>query len=148
MAASACLLGGALVAVMALELVTRLTGLAVLAPVAWAAMGLAVAAARRRLGLREAYLLGLSAALALLALAIAPAPGAVVARALDQASFLMAFILLLSLLHEAAATSPSVAACGAYLTRQPPGRRYYALNSAPRSWRCCSTSASSASWCR
>lgn len=117
-----------LIAVMAFELLARLTGVEVFRWVAWGCTGLVVLGARRRLGLREGYLLTLCVALVAVAVTIHPAPVSVLASALDQASFLMAFILLLGLLHEAASTSPSVAACGEYLTRQPPGRRYYALN--------------------
>ena len=55
-------------------------------------------------------------------------PGATLAKALDQATYLMAFILLIGLLREGAQTSPAVVACGSYLTHQPPGRRYVSLH--------------------
>ena len=83
----------------------------------------------RQLGFREFYLIGLSATVLVLQFFLADEPWAVVDAAFGQASFLMAFILLLGMLYEAASTSPSIAACGNYLTRQPAGRRYYALNS-------------------
>ena len=54
--------------------------------------------------------------------------GAVLAKALDQATYLMAFILLVGLLREGAQSSPAVLACGSYLTHQPPGRRYLSLH--------------------
>jgi len=47
--------------------------------------------------------------------------------ALDRAAFFAAFIYLVTLLKEAAQRSNSVLQLGIYLTRQPPGRRYYSL---------------------
>ncbi len=118
---------GCLLAVIALEIIGRLSGAPAAQHAAWAAAGLTVAVTLRRLGPREAYLLSLCVVLTGLAAAIRPDPGAVIAAALDQATFLMAFILLIGLLHEAAATSPSVEACGRWMASQPPGRRYHAL---------------------
>lgn len=117
-----------LLAVMALELLARLSGSATVQFAAHGAMFATVLAAVGDLGLREKYLLTLCAVLTLLTVWLHPEPAAVLRAGLDQASFLMAFLLLLNLLHEAAATSPAVARCGDYLTKQPPGRRYYALN--------------------
>ena len=117
-----------LLAVMAFELLARLSGNDAIQLAAYAAMGATVVAAVHSLGLRETYLLTLCAALTLAAVWLHPEPGAVLRAGLDQAVFLMAFILLLNLLHEAAVTSPAVSRCGDYLTKQPPGRRYYALN--------------------
>lgn len=119
----------ALAAVIVLELTARLTGNRQIQHVAWGAMACVAIFAMPRLGLREAYLLVTCSLLTTLLVWIRPEPGQAVAAALDQAGFLMVFILLIGLLHEAAATSPAVEACGQYLTRQPPGRRYYALNS-------------------
>lgn len=86
----------------------------------------------RSFGFREFYLLSVIAALLFGQLILSgdrpAAMGAAVGAALDQAVFLMVFIFLLGMLHEAASTSPSVAVCGEYLTRQRAGRRYYALN--------------------
>ncbi|MCZ6455518.1 MAG: hypothetical protein O6909_14870, partial [Alphaproteobacteria bacterium] len=48
-------------------------------------------------------------------------------RALNQASFLAAFMILLALLRDGAVTSDAVLGVGRYLTRQPPGRRYAAI---------------------
>jgi hypothetical protein len=121
-------LAAALLAAIALELLARLTGAAPIQHAGWAALGLAVALSIPRLGLREGYLLVMCGALAALAFVFAEAPGVEIGAALDQAGFLLAFILLIGLLHEAASSSPAVAACGGFLTRQPPGRRYYALN--------------------
>ncbi|MEQ8355915.1 MAG: hypothetical protein RH942_10300 [Kiloniellaceae bacterium] len=120
---AACLL-----AVMGLELVARLSGSGTVLLAAFVAMFLTTVVSVRALGLREAYLLTLCAGLTFLIYVLHPHPAAVIQAALAQASFLMAFILLLGLLHEAASTSPAVARCGEYLTKQPPGRRYYALN--------------------
>lgn len=47
--------------------------------------------------------------------------------ALNKAAFFAAFIYLVTLLKEAAARSDSVLKLGTYLTKQPPGRRYYSL---------------------
>ncbi len=116
-------------AVIALELTARITGIRPVQDAAWIGMAGVVLVNLRHLGLRELYLLGLSLTLAVILLWHGPDPFVPLRAALDQASFLMTFILLMGLLHEAAATSPSVAVCGEYLTRQPPGRRYYALNS-------------------
>ena len=119
----------AMLAVMALELAARSFGAAwpVLDWAAWLAMGAVVLIAAPRFGLREIYLVGLCVILTALVLWRAPAPLQVLHAALDQGGFLMAFILFLSLLYEAAASSPAVAELGRTLTRQPPGRRYYAL---------------------
>ncbi|MES2845191.1 MAG: hypothetical protein V4747_09210 [Pseudomonadota bacterium] len=98
---------------------------------AWGFVVVVVGAAisLRRLGLRETYLLGLVAALSgLVMLWHGDRAEVVLAGAMDQAAYLMCFIIALGLLNEAAARSPSVATCGIYLTRQPPGRRYWALN--------------------
>ena len=122
------MVAASLIAVMASELLVRSTGIEIFGAAAWCAALLTVVVSRRELGLREAYLLSLCAAVTAALLVLDPEPARVVGAALDQAAFLMAFILLLALLHEAAATSPSIAECGAYLIRQPPVRRYYALN--------------------
>jgi hypothetical protein len=95
---------------------------------ACAAMLAVLFLAARRLTLREIYLIAASAGLSVLIVLSDPAPGALLRSALDQGAFLMAFILLLSLLQATAGRSPSVATVGAYLTRQLPGRRYLALN--------------------
>lgn len=93
----------------------------------WLAMAAVLLVSVRRIGLREWYLVAFAASLALAVWLFHPAPASVIAKALDQGAFLMAFILLMGLLYEAAASSPSIAACGRALTRQPPGRRYSAL---------------------
>ena len=80
-----------------------------------------------RLRLREAYLLGLSLLLLLLAWYRLPAPGETLLLGLERAAFLSSFILLMGLLREGGITSPAVRDCGAYITRQPPQRRFLAV---------------------
>ena len=113
--------------VLASVLLERFTGLAAFQAMAIGGMAIAMAASVRQFGLREWYLGGLSVAATIALVLTDPAPGAAIIAGLDQAAFLMAFIWLLTMLHEAAATSPSISACGSYLTRQPPGRRFGAL---------------------
>ena len=119
-ATSACL-----VALIVFELAYLYTG-------AWPVQALArvatvgfYAVAISRLGLRERLLvlvcLGLSAALFL------RGDPADVGRALDQATFLAAFIQTMGLLREAAVRSVAIRDVGAYLTRQPPKRRTLAV---------------------
>ena len=120
-------LAAALTAVMVLEVLARASGAEPIRLATYAVMPAIVLLALPRLGLREAYLLSLSAVLTGLLFHLHPAPMETLALALDQAAFLMAFVLLLGLLYEAAMTSPTIAACGGYLTRQPPGRRFSAL---------------------
>ncbi|WP_118138661.1 hypothetical protein [Oceanicella sp. SM1341] len=112
---------------MALELAARASGAEALRYAVYAAALCLLPVAANRFGLREAYLLSLCALLTVLIVFRADDPVAAVLSALDQAAFLMAFVLLLGLIQEAALTSPTVAACGRYLTRQPTGRRFLAL---------------------
>lgn len=90
-------------------------------------MALVVAMAVGRYGIRERYLLSLCALLAAAAVPLHDDAAQALGRALDQAAFLMAFVLLLSLLQEAASTSPAIEAVGRFMTAQPSGRRYQAL---------------------
>lgn len=117
----------AIVVILVAVLIERFTGSLAAMTVAIAGMAVAMGVSARRFGFREWYLAALSAGLTAALFAVSAAPLAAVVRGLDQAAFLMAFIYLLTMLHQTAASSPSVAACGAYLTRQPPGRRYGAL---------------------
>lgn len=116
-----------LLAVAALELLGRFTELSWAASAAHGTMLLLVPVAARRLGLREAYLLALCIAVTASLTMRHRDPGAVIALALEQGAFLLTFVLLVSFVQEAARTSPSVAACGRALTRQPPSRRFLAL---------------------
>ncbi|WP_323769819.1 hypothetical protein [Antarctobacter sp.] len=117
-----------LVAVAGLELMARFTGIRSVQDAAWVAMLLAVLMSARRLSLREHYLVAASAAVTVLVIVLRPEPNPILIGALDQAVFLLSFILLLGLLQATAKSSPSVADLGAFLTRQPPGRRYAALS--------------------
>lgn len=116
-----------LLAVMAAELADVFTGWPPARAASHATMLLLVVVAVPRLGLREAYLLAVSAALTWALWRWHPRPVEAARLALDQAAFLMAFILLISLVQEGARTSPSVAACGNFLARQPGSRRFLAL---------------------
>lgn len=109
---------------MVCELGARVSGSEDLQRAAYVAMLALIAAVGHRLGGREAYLLTLCAIVAGLVLWLDPPA---IWAALDQAAFLMAFILLLSLLQEAAVSSRAVAETGMWLTRQPPGRRCLTL---------------------
>ena len=116
-----------LLAVALLELLHLFTELSWARTGAHGAMLLLVPVAVRRLGLREAYLLTLCLAVSWILWARHPDPAAVALVALDQAAFLMTFVLLISFVQEAARTSPSVIACGLFLARQRPSRRFLAL---------------------
>ncbi|HET7410358.1 MAG TPA: hypothetical protein VFJ13_09175 [Paracoccaceae bacterium] len=99
--------------------------------VAWAAApGRALALALTvlvmpRFGLREWLLLAVALALSA-GLAVRPGGAQELVRALSSGAYFAAFILSMMLLREAAVTSASVLAVGAWLTRQPPGRRFVA----------------------
>jgi hypothetical protein len=78
---------------------------------------------------RERLLMSLAAILTLAAFLLPADATALLGRALGQAAFLAAFMILLALLREGAVTSDAVLGLGRYLTRQPPGRRYTAISS-------------------
>ncbi len=80
-----------------------------------------------RLGGREAYLLTLCATLTALIIWLHLEPITAIYTALEQAAFLMAFILLIGLMQQAAITSAAILECGTFLTKQRAGRRYFAL---------------------
>lgn len=113
--------------VMAMQILTRLVDTHWPDVISWTAMAGTLALAGRSIRRREAYLLTLCAIAALALLRLHADPPAAFAAALGQGAFLMAFILFLGLLYEAAVTSPSIAKVGPWLTGQPPGRRYVAL---------------------
>ena len=94
------LLAAALVAVMAFEILARLTDWAAAHHVAHAAMALVALLSASRFGMREYYLLVLCSLLTVWLFLAHPDPGSALDLALDQAAFLMAFVLLLGLLHE------------------------------------------------
>jgi hypothetical protein len=123
LAVAACLIGIAAFELFELHLHIEWAGLAAaVLLVAFLVLG------QGRLGLRERYLLALAAAATLAAVAWSPSPLQLIQRGLGQATFLAAFMLLLSLLRDGAITSPSVLALGQYLTRRPPGQRYIAIH--------------------
>ena len=117
----------ALIAVMLLELLWLAFGWIGFRYSSYAALLAVVPCCIHRLGLREAYLLTLCAILTASILWFHAAPSAAIATALDQAAFLMAFILLIGLMQQAAMTSEAILRCGTYLTKQRAGRRYFAL---------------------
>ncbi|WP_417725166.1 hypothetical protein [Salipiger sp.] len=121
-------LSAALCGISLFELAARGTGIGELRLPTWILMGCVILLGLGRIGLREYYLLAISAVVTVVVLQTVPQPLTEIAPSLDQAAFLMAFIILLSALNEVAATSPSVAECGAFLTRQPPARRYYSIS--------------------
>lgn len=120
-------LGILIVAMIFAQLLARITDNSLTQVATWIIAGCVVLAARRSMGLREVYLLALSAVLTACLIIWGNHPARDIGAALDQATFLMSFILLMGLLHEAASTSPSVESCGRYLTQQPAGRQYPAL---------------------
>ena len=119
----------ALLAVMGFEILHQFQGSDAMRWAAHLSMGAVILTAWRRLGLREGYLLSLSILLAALVWRYAEAPVETTRAALDQAVFLMAFLLLISLIQEGAQTSRSVEQVGTYLSQQPGGRRYTGLYS-------------------
>lgn len=114
---------------MALEIARNLGLAGWLEPLAWAALAATIVAARRVIGRREVYFLALCLALCLSVFLVLPNPAPVLRRAMNQATYMMTFMMCLGLLYEAARTSPAVRACGPFLTTQPPARRYVALAS-------------------
>ena len=119
-AASACL-----IAVIVFELTYLYTGAMPFQTLARAAIMAFFVAALSRLGLRE-WLLG-TLCLSLSAALLLQDSAANLGRALDQAAFLAAFVQTMGLLREAAVRSAAIRQVGAYLTRQPPGRRTLAI---------------------
>ncbi len=81
----------------------------------------------RAMRMREIYLLGLSLLLLGLVIVRIDAAADVIATGLRRSAYLAAFILLMGFLREGAVTSPSILACGRYITRQPPKRRFTAI---------------------
>jgi len=116
-----------MVTVMATMLCARATDMAVFNFISYCAAAGVFICSWRLIGLREIYLLSVCGGLTVFALLGLRMPWEIFEAAINQAVFLMAFLLLLALLHEVALTSPAVADCGQFLTRQPPARRYFAL---------------------
>lgn len=80
-----------------------------------------------RMGRRELLLLSVSLASAAAVALTVPDPFPKIWEAAHRASYLCAFMLLLAILRDGAQSSRDVEACGAWLTRQPPSRRYGAI---------------------
>ena len=116
-----------MVLLMLLTLLARATDVRGFELASYSVAGILYILCWRLIGLREIYLLSICAGLTALAFFLFDMPFAVYEAAFAQASFLMAFLLLLALLHEAAMTSKAISACGHYLTKQPPKRRYLAI---------------------
>ena len=98
-----------------------------LALVSYGLMLLVFAGCFTRFRIRETYLLGCSIVVAVLLWTTVDNPTEVLFEGFRQGAFLMAFIFLVTLLHETALVSPAVGEFGTYLTRQPPGRSFTAL---------------------
>ncbi len=113
--------------VMATMLCARATDMSVFNLISYYAAAGVFFCSWRLIGLREIYLLSVCMGLTAFALFGLHMPWDIFEAAINQAVFLMAFLLLLALLHEAAVTSPAVADCGEFLTRQQPARRYFAV---------------------
>ncbi len=115
-----------LIAMLSLEMLSLLTGVAIAAYAAWTAMLLYWVAAADLYTARERIILAICAAAS--AALIYNGRWDALGRSLDQAAFLASFISMMGLLREAAARSPAVLTCGVYLTMQPPQRRYFATH--------------------
>ena len=116
-----------MVTVMLTMLCARATDLPVFSLISYCAAAGVFFCSWRQINLRELYLLSVSAGLTAFAVFGLQMPWEIFESAINQAVFLMAFLLLIALLHEAAVTSPAVADCGQFLTRQPPARRYFSV---------------------
>lgn len=119
--------GAFMVLLMAMTLLARATDFRGFELASYFAAGMLYFLCWRLIALREIYLLGVCAFLSGLAFFVFDMPLAVYEAAFAQASFLMAFLLLLALLHETAMTSPTISECGHFLTKQPPKQRYLAI---------------------
>jgi hypothetical protein len=119
--------GAFMVLLMAMTLLARATDFRGFELASYFAAGMLYFLCWRLIAFREIYLLGVCALLSGLAFFVFDMPLAVYEAAFAQASFLMAFLLLLALLHETAMTSPTISECGHYLTKQPPKQRYLAI---------------------
>ncbi|MCR9257081.1 MAG: hypothetical protein NXI16_13425 [Alphaproteobacteria bacterium] len=122
------LVGAALCLLMGAELLYLMTDAAALKVIAGLSFVAFAAIGASRFGLRELALFSVATGMSVAMVALNPDGLADVVQALSQAAFLGAFILLMALLREAAATSPAVRLIGAWLTKQPPGRRYLAMH--------------------
>lgn len=77
--------------------------------------------------LRERFLLTIAVVLTVIAFRQLDDPTPTMWLAVQQSSFLAAFMVVIGVLRNAAATSEAVDAMGRYVIRQPPSRRYAAI---------------------
>lgn len=119
------LTAAAMIGLAALELVYLIGGVEIAGLLGRGVALLVVLVLAPRFGVREWALLGIALALTA-GLATGAGGWAPVRHALDQGAFFAAFILLMTLLREAAVTSPAVLNLGYFLTSQQPGRRFVA----------------------
>ena len=99
-------------------------------PLGWISVALVLAlpvAGWRSMKLREVYLLAVSFALLGLVAAFRDDAARLISTGLHRSAYLASFILLMGFLRDGAATSPSILACGRYITAQPAQRRFIAV---------------------
>ena len=121
------LIGSAMSAMMLCMLLGRAFDILVLTQASYVMSGVIILAGLNQIKWRETYLLGCSFLLIVALFMFTEQPFDALMKGVAQASFLMAFMGLLSLLYEAAMTSSSVTDCGRYLTSQRAGKRYIAI---------------------
>ncbi|MGO1118166.1 hypothetical protein ACTL6U_05660 [Rhodovibrionaceae bacterium A322] len=117
-------------------IVEKLTDSVLLGQVTAALFVLFVVLGQGRVRLRERFLLTIALGVSVAALLFHPASHQpfdtasidLVVGGLARAGYLVAFMILLSLLQVGAGISPSILTLGRYLTEQPPGRRYLTLH--------------------
>ena len=114
-----------MLALAALVLGDLVFGLAWAAPTSRIAFVALVPTIMARFGLRE-WMMTLVAVALGGGLALGPDGAAHLGEGIGKAAYFTAFILVMMLLREAAVTSASVLEVGTWITRQPPGRRFYA----------------------
>ncbi len=120
-------MGLLMTALMATQLIFLYAGLD---PAGWISIALLLAlpvAGWRSMMLREVYLLAVSFALLGLVAAFREDAVFLISTGLHRAAYLASFILLMGFLRDGAVTSPSILACGRFITRQPPKRRFVAV---------------------
>ena len=112
---------------MGLVIVVEWTGNAGASLLAAATTSAAIALMTVRVGWSRRLYVLIGAALFLATLLALPEWRQAAAAAFGSASFIAAFFTALMSIRSVATTSTSIEACGRFLARQPPGRRYLAL---------------------
>ncbi len=120
-------IGIVMTAQMATQLIYLYAGVGLAGWVSVALMLVLPVAGWRAMKLREVYLLAVSFALLGLVATYRSDAATVMTTGLNRAAYLASFILLMGFLRDAAVTSPSILACGRFITRQPPQRRFVAV---------------------